>query len=43
MCPDDVSVVGFDDVPEAEFQMVPLTTVAVDAVDAAAGASSQNF
>jgi DNA-binding LacI/PurR family transcriptional regulator len=29
--PDDVSVVGFDDVPEAEFQMVPLTTVAVDA------------
>ena len=33
--PDDVSVVGFDDVPEAEFQMVPLTTVAIDA-DAAA-------
>ncbi len=29
--PDDVSVVGFDDVPEAEFQMVPLTTVAIDA------------
>lgn len=28
--PADVSVVGFDDVPEAEFQMVPLTTVAVD-------------
>ena len=28
--PDDVSVVGFDDVPEAEFQMVPLTTIAVD-------------
>ena len=28
---EDVSVVGFDDVPEAEFQMVPLTTVAVDA------------
>jgi DNA-binding LacI/PurR family transcriptional regulator len=27
--PGDVSVVGFDDVPEAEFQMVPLTTVAV--------------
>jgi DNA-binding LacI/PurR family transcriptional regulator len=33
--PDDVSVVGFDDVPEAEFQMVPLTTVAVDADRAA--------
>jgi len=33
--PGDVSVVGFDDVPEAEFQMVPLTTVAVDAVGAA--------
>ena len=31
--PEDVSVVGFDDVPEAEFQMVPLTTVAVDADD----------
>jgi DNA-binding LacI/PurR family transcriptional regulator len=29
--PHDVSVVGFDDVPEAEFQMVPLTTVAIDA------------
>jgi DNA-binding LacI/PurR family transcriptional regulator len=29
--PGDVSVVGFDDVPEAEFQMVPLTTVGVDA------------
>ena len=29
--PDDASVVGFDDVPEAEFQMVPLTTVAIDA------------
>ena len=28
--PDDVSVVGYDDIPEAEFQMVPLTTVAVD-------------
>jgi len=28
--PDDLSVVGFDDVPEAEFQMVPLTTVGVD-------------
>ncbi|HET9873457.1 MAG TPA: LacI family DNA-binding transcriptional regulator [Propionibacteriaceae bacterium] len=28
--PDDVSVVGFDDVPEAEFQMVPLTTVRMD-------------
>jgi DNA-binding LacI/PurR family transcriptional regulator len=33
--PRDVSVVGFDDVPDAEFQMVPLTTVAVDAVGAA--------
>jgi DNA-binding LacI/PurR family transcriptional regulator len=33
--PEDVSVVGFDDVPEAEFQMVPLTTVAVDADRAA--------
>jgi len=29
--PGDVSVVGFDDVPDAEFQMVPLTTVGVDA------------
>jgi len=28
--PDDVSVVGFDDVPEAEFQMVPLTTIRTD-------------
>ena len=25
--PDDMSVVGFDDVPEAAYQMVPLTTV----------------
>lgn len=25
--PGDVSVIGFDDVPEAEFQVVPLTTV----------------
>jgi DNA-binding LacI/PurR family transcriptional regulator len=33
--PSDVSVVGFDDVPEAEFQMVPLTTVAVNADSAA--------
>ena len=33
--PGDVSVVGFDDVPEAEFQMVPLTTVGVDADKAA--------
>jgi DNA-binding LacI/PurR family transcriptional regulator len=33
--PGGVSVVGFDDVPEAEFQMVPLTTVAVDAEEAA--------
>jgi DNA-binding LacI/PurR family transcriptional regulator len=33
--PGDVSIVGFDDVPEAEFQMVPLTTVAVDAERAA--------
>ncbi len=31
--PDDVSVVGFDDVPDAEFQMVPLTTVTVDTED----------
>ena len=29
--PGDVSVVGFDDVPEAEFQVVPLSTVGVDA------------
>jgi DNA-binding LacI/PurR family transcriptional regulator len=28
--PGDVSVVGIDDVPEAEFQMVPLTTVRND-------------
>jgi DNA-binding LacI/PurR family transcriptional regulator len=33
--PGDVSVVGFDDIPEAEFQMVPLTTVAIDADKAA--------
>ncbi len=33
--PGDVSVIGFDDVPEAEFQMVPLTTVAVEAEVAA--------
>jgi DNA-binding LacI/PurR family transcriptional regulator len=33
--PRDVSVVGFDDVPEAEFQMVPLTTVGIDADKAA--------
>jgi DNA-binding LacI/PurR family transcriptional regulator len=33
--PGDVSVVGFDDVPEAEFQMVPLTTIGVDADQAA--------
>ena len=33
--PLDVSVAGFDDVPEAEYQMVPLTTVAVDAEGAA--------
>ena len=30
--PADVSIVGYDDIPEAEFQMVPLTTVAVDGV-----------
>ena len=30
--PRDVSVVGVDDVPEAEFQMVPLTTVRSDQV-----------
>ena len=29
--PRDVSVAGFDDVPEAEFQMMPLTTIAIDA------------
>src|SRR5215216_2376865 len=29
--PGDISIVGFDDVPEAEYQMVPLSTVAVDA------------
>jgi len=28
--PRDVSIVGFDDVPEAEFQIVPLTTVRTD-------------
>lgn len=28
--PDDMSVVGFDDVPEAAYQMVPLTTVRQD-------------
>jgi DNA-binding LacI/PurR family transcriptional regulator len=33
--PGDVSVVGFDDVPEAEFQMVPLTTIGIDADQAA--------
>lgn len=33
--PDDVSVFGYDDVPEAEFQMVPLSTVAIDADEAA--------
>jgi DNA-binding LacI/PurR family transcriptional regulator len=33
--PADVSVAGFDDVPESEFQMVPLTTVAIDAEDTA--------
>ena len=33
--PDEVSIVGFDDVPEAEFQIVPLTTVAIDADQAA--------
>ena len=33
--PGDVSVVGYDDVPEAEFQMVPLSTVAIDAEEAA--------
>ena len=29
--PGDVSVIGYDDVPEAEFQIIPLTTVASDA------------
>lgn len=33
--PGDMSVVGFDDVPEAEFQMVPLTTVRQDFAAAA--------
>jgi len=33
--PEDVSVVGYDDVPEAEFQMIPLTTVSTDAERAA--------
>lgn len=28
--PEDISVVGVDDVPEAEFQVVPLTTVRLD-------------
>jgi DNA-binding LacI/PurR family transcriptional regulator len=28
--PDDVSVVGFDDLPEAEFQVIPLTTMRQD-------------
>ena len=38
--PGDVSVVGFDDVPEAEFQMVPLTTVADRRRGGGASASS---
>ncbi|HET9647790.1 MAG TPA: LacI family DNA-binding transcriptional regulator [Microlunatus sp.] len=33
--PADVSVVGFDNVPEAEFQIVPLSTVADDAIEIA--------
>jgi DNA-binding LacI/PurR family transcriptional regulator len=28
--PEDISVVGFDDIPEAEFQMIPLTTMRQD-------------
>ncbi len=28
--PEDVSIVGFDDIPEAEFQMIPLTTLRQD-------------
>jgi DNA-binding LacI/PurR family transcriptional regulator len=28
--PGDVSIVGFDDIPEAEFQMIPLTTLRQD-------------
>ncbi|SDR74671.1 DNA-binding transcriptional regulator, LacI/PurR family [Friedmanniella luteola] len=28
--PEDVSVVGVDDVPEAEFQVIPLTTIRLD-------------
>lgn len=33
--PGEVSIVGYDDVPEAEFQIVPLTTVSSDADEAA--------
>jgi len=36
--PDDISIVGFDDVPEAEFYVPPLTTVRPD-FDAVASAS----
>jgi DNA-binding LacI/PurR family transcriptional regulator len=36
--PEDVSVVGFDDVPESAFYIPPLTTVRPD-FDAAAAAS----
>lgn len=28
--PDEMSIVGFDDIPEAEFQMIPLTTLRQD-------------
>ncbi len=28
--PDDLSIVGMDDIPEAEFLMIPLTTIQVD-------------
>ena len=33
--PEDVSVFGYDDVPEAEYQVVPLSTVAIDAAETA--------
>lgn len=33
--PGEISVVGFDDVPEAEFQIIPLSTVSMDADEVA--------